>query len=311
VGIFLGIDGGGSKTTCVLGDETSVLSTATTGPSNIVRVGETEARMALQQAVREACAAAQLQPSQVTRVCVGLAGADRRDVSEAVQAIISEVVNGAVEVVGDMTIALEAAFGGAPGVIVISGTGSIAYGRNLAGQTARAGGWGFQVSDEGSGQWIGRTAVTAVLRAQDEDEAAPTTLAMGILKTWGLRTLDELIRTANGTPAPDFSQLFLPVLSAADAGDPVARTVLTEAGTELARLVKIVIGRIFAEDASVPVAMCGSVFRTSTLVRQVFYNSLRSEYPNATVSTIVVEPVDGALALARKRGAASGRASTG
>jgi glucosamine kinase len=311
VGIFLGIDGGGSKTTCVLGDETSILATATTGASNIVRVGEAEAREALQQAVREVCAAAQIEPAQVGRACVGLAGADRRDVSEAVQAIMSEIIPGTVEVVGDMTIAFEEAFAGGPGVIVISGTGSIAYGRNLTGQTARAGGWGFEVSDEGSGQWIGRTAVSAVLRAQDEDEAAPTTLAMGILKAWGLHTLDELIRTANGTPAPDFSELFLPVLAAADAGDPVARTVLTEAGTELARLAKIVIGRIFAEESSVPVAMSGGVFRHSALVRQVFYNSLRSEYPNATVANVVVEPVNGALALARKRGAAAGRASGG
>ena len=309
--IFLGIDGGGSKTTCVLGDDRSILATATTGPSNIVRVGERPAREALQQAIREVCAAAQIEPAQITRACVGLAGADRRDVSEAVQRIVTELVPGTVEVVGDMAIAFEAAFDSGPGVIVISGTGSIAYGRTVTGQTARAGGWGFQVSDEGSGQWIGRTAVSSVLRAQDEDEAAPTVLAMGILKTWGLRTLDELIRSANGTPAPDFSDLFLPVLSAADAGDPVARTVLTEAGIELARLAKIVIGRIFLEESRVPVAASGGVFQNSTLVRQVFYNSLRSEYPNASVSSAVVEPIDGALALARKRPTAAGGVSAG
>jgi N-acetylglucosamine kinase-like BadF-type ATPase len=229
-----------------------------------------------------------------------MAGAARPVISSIVKEIVAEIYSGEIEVVGDMVIAMQAAFGSKPGVIVIAGTGSIAYGRSKEGQTARAGGWGFAISDEGSGQWIGRNAVSGVMRAQDEDEAAPTGLALSILHAWHLQTLDELVRSANASPSPDFSNLFPHVLAAADAGDPIARTVLTQAGAELAGLAKIVISRLFEESPSVQVAMAGGVFRNAALVRNVFYNSLRSEYPQAVVGATVIEPVKGALELARR-----------
>lgn len=298
--IFLGIDAGGSKTTCVVGDESSVLATATTEGSNVIRWGEAEARAQLHSAIHQACASAHVKVADVRGICVGMAGAARPVISSIVKGMVAEIYSGAVEVVGDMVIALEAAFGPKPGVVVIAGTGSIAYGRSKDGHTARAGGWGFAISDEGSGHWIGRNAVSGVMRAQDEDEASPTGLALSILNAWHLQTLDELVRSANASPSPDFSNLFPHVLAAADAGDPIARTVLTQAGAELAGLAKIVINRLFEESPTVPVAMSGGVFRNSALVRNVFYNSLRSEYPQAAVGATVVEPVTGALELARR-----------
>jgi N-acetylglucosamine kinase-like BadF-type ATPase len=111
--------------------------------------------------------------------------------------------------------------------------------------------------------------------------------------------IDEMVRVANAVPPPDFFALVPSVLGAADAGDALARTVITQAGTELATLAKIVIRRIFENQANVPVAMSGGVFRNSALVRQVFYNSVRSEHPDAKISSGVIDPVKGALALAR------------
>jgi N-acetylglucosamine kinase-like BadF-type ATPase len=283
-----------------VGDESSVLATATTEGSNVIRWGEAEARIQLQEAIHRACARANVKVAEVRRLCVGMAGAARPVISSVVKEMIAEIYKGEVVVVGDMVIAMEAAFGNKPGVVVIAGTGSIAYGRNKDGHTARAGGWGFAISDEGSGHWIGRTAVSAVMRAQDEDEASPTGLAVNILHAWHLQTLDELVRAANAAPSPEFSNLFPHVLAAADGGDPIARTVLTQAGAELAGLAKIVIGRLFEESPNVPVAMSGGVFGNSALVRNVFYNSLRSEYPQATVGGTVIEPVVGALELARR-----------
>jgi N-acetylglucosamine kinase-like BadF-type ATPase len=301
VPIFLGIDAGGSKTTCVVGDEKSVLAAATAGGSNITRVGEVRARNALQDSIQQACAAARVEPRLVDRVCVGMSGGGRPQVSELARRMVAEIVSGKIEVVGDMVIALHAAFDEAVGVIVIAGTGSMAYGRTKAGQTARAGGWGFAISDEGSGHWIGRTAVSATLRTHDEGETSA--LLRSITRAWGIESLDDLVKAANATPPPDFSALLTEVLAAAEAGDALARTVLTQAGTELAVLAKIVIARIFPGSGNVPVAMVGGVFRNSQLVRQVFYNSLRSEYPNAVVSSSVVDPVKGALELARRAGA--------
>ena len=304
VGIFLGIDGGGSKTSCVVGDENSVLASSTAAGSNVIRVGEAQAREALAAAIRQACTVANVNPAQIVRTCVGLAGAARPEISAVVRRLVSELVPSEIEVVGDMVIALEAAFGGGPGVIMIAGTGSIAYGRNPGGQTARAGGWGFAVSDEGSGHWIGRVAVAAALRAHDEGEN--TRLLGDVMKSWCVETRERMVLLANASPPPDFSALFPAVLSAADTGDMVARTLLTQAGAELATLAKIVIRRLFPDADSVPVAMSGGVFRNCALVRQVFYNSLRSEYPNASVNATVIEPVRGALELARK-GARQGK----
>jgi N-acetylglucosamine kinase-like BadF-type ATPase len=301
VAIFLGIDGGGSKTSCAIGDEASLLGSGTAGGSNVIRVGEEQARAALSAAIRQACTVANIAPAQVQRTCVGVAGAARPEVSEIVRRLIAETIPGEIEVVGDMVIALEAAFGGGPGVVVIAGTGSIAYGRNSAGQTARAGGWGFAISDEGSGHWIGRSAIAAVLRAYDEGPAEGPPLFAAMMKSWQVDTREQLVLRANSSPPPDFAALLPTVLSAADASDPTARTILTQAGAELAALAKIVIQRLFPDADTVPVAMSGGVFHNSALVRQVFYNSLRSEYSRATINPTVVDPVRGALELARKR----------
>ena len=253
-------------------------------------------------AIRQACAGANVSPAQINRACLGLAGAARPEIGALVRRLVSELVTGEIEVVSDTVIALEAAFGSGPGVIAIAGTGSIAYGRGPNGQTARAGGWGFAISDEGSGHWIGRAAVAAVLRAHDEaeSEAANPLLLTKIMKSWEVETREQMALAANASPPPDFSALLPAVLSAADAGDTLARTVLTQAGTELAAVAKIVIRRLFPNADAVPVAMSGGVFRNSALVHQVFYNSLRSEYPNASVIATVIEPVRGALELARK-----------
>jgi N-acetylglucosamine kinase-like BadF-type ATPase len=298
VAIYLGIDGGGTKTTSVVADETSVLGSVTTGGSNITRHGDARVREALHSAVKTACAAAKVEPFQIESACIGLSGAGRPEVRDAVAGMMREVLRGQITVVSDLETTLQAAFGNGPGVITIAGTGSIAYGRDARGQTARAGGWGLAISDEGSGQWIGRTAVSAVLGAKDAGDDPP--LLSTILNLWMLTSLDELVRRANASPPPDFSSLFRVVLAAAEAGDPLAKHVLHQAASELAAIARNVIRRLFAERASVPVAMSGGVFRQSELVRQVFYNKLAGEFPQASVHPTVVEPVRGALELARK-----------
>ena len=299
--IYLGIDGGGTQTTCLVADEHAVLGAATAGGSNITRLGEARVRDSLHTAVRAACAAAKLDPAQIESTCVGLSGAGRPEVRDVVARIMTEIIRGRVLVVGDIEIAMQAAFGGGPGVITIAGTGSIAYGRDLQGRIARSGGWGLAISDEGSGQWIGRAAVSAALGAKDA--GADPQLLQPILELWKLTTLDDLVRYANASPPPDFSSLFPLVLAAADAGDPVAREVLGRAGRELAGLAGSVIRRLFAGLASVPVALVGGVFRQSAVVREVFYNKLTSELPQATVNLSVIEPARGALELAQKAAA--------
>lgn len=305
---YLGIDGGGTKTTCAVGDESRVLATATAGPSNIVRVGEPQARESLHRSVRQACAAAGITPAQVSHTCVGGSGAARPELSAIVRRALAEILSTPIDVVADTLIALEAAFGPGPGVIVIAGTGSIAYGRDQQGTTARAGGWGFAVGDEGSAHWVGHTAVSGLLRAADLAEGNSESIAAlqnssysaALLKTWGVGSFADLARAANSIPPPDFAALFPAVVASQEDAAPAQ--ILAQAGRELGQIAAVVIRRLFtkAETTCVPVAMIGSVFRYAPLVREVFYNEIRNSDPRVDLNPQVVEPVEGALRMARR-----------
>ena len=306
---YLGIDGGGSKTTCAIGDATALLATATAGPSNIVRVGEARARESLHEAVRQACAAAGINPRQIEGTCIGASGGGREKTANLIRKILAEILRGEIKVVGDTEVALEAAFAEGPGVIVIAGTGSIAYGRNQQRTTARAGGWGFAISDEGSAHWIGRAALSAVLRARDEHPGQDHPLLPEFLKAWNLADWEDLIRKANfhgentALHAPNFAAFFPAVLAAAQAGDITAKHVLASAAGELSRLAGIVVTRLFSgagSTAPVPMAMAGGVFRHSQSVRQLFYNEVLKAHPQVALHSEVVEPVHGALQMARR-----------
>ena len=313
---YLGIDGGGSKTACAVGDESHLIATVTAGPSNIVRVGETAARESLHQAVRQACAAAGITTQQIKRICAGAAGAGGPEIASTIHQILAEIFQGEIHVVADAPIALEAAFGAGPGVIVIAGTGSISFGRDANGKTARAGGWGFAVSDEGSAHWIGRTAIAALLRANVGEtcsESQPSLWPV-IAKLWNISSLEQLIRIANASPPPDFAAIFPAVLTAAEQGGVTSQGILQHAGRELADLAVSVIHQLFPRDEStrttspqsppaehtVPVAMAGGVFRHAAVVRQTFYNEVRNRCPEAALNPRVVDPVLGALRLARR-----------
>jgi glucosamine kinase len=312
VAYYLGIDGGGSKTKCVIGDETTTLASVIAGPSNITRIGEARARESLHQAILEACGAAKITPQQITGACIGAAGAARKEVAGAVRRFTSELIPGKIAVVGDMEIALHAAFGEGPGIIVIAGTGSIAFGRNSQGRTARAGGWGFAVSDEGSAHWIGCQAVMALLRAADESDDKPGIrrksagspcstdfpLFQELKRVCNVDSLEQLASVANSTT--DFAVLFPAIVSAADASDAVAQEVLQVAGAELARLAQLVARKLFqATDSPVPMAMVGGVFRHASRVRESFITLIGGQNSNVVLNREVVEPVLGALQLAR------------
>jgi N-acetylglucosamine kinase-like BadF-type ATPase len=302
---YLGIDGGGTKTTCAVGDEATLLASATAGASNIVRVGEATSRESLHNAIRQACVAAGITPQQVQGTCFGGAGAARPESAGVVREIIAQVLAAPIIVVGDMEIALEAVFAFGPGVVINAGTGSFAYGRDRQGRTLRAGGWGFAIGDEGSAHWIGRSVLAALLRATDRDpKAAESRLAESLLQTWQLNSVLDLARRANSIPPPNFAALFPAAISSQDR---LAQDTLKAAGKELADLAATVIGRLFRgdEQVAVPVGITGGVFRHSEVVRETFYNGLRRLYPRTQVNLQVVDPVEGALRMAR--GTASNR----
>jgi glucosamine kinase len=303
---FLGIDGGGTKTRCILGDENTVLGSGSAAGCNPVRVGEGCAQTSLEAAIHEACAQAGVSPRDVSRTCAGVAGAQRPQMAGIMRRLLSQIVSGKIKVVGDMETAFEAAFADGPGVIVISGTGSIAYGRNAQGKTARAGGWGHAISDEGSGHWIALAALRAAMRARDRGEES--SLLKDLMDALGVKSVEELIERANANPAPDFASLFPVVLSAAmiprlqaaaDSGDAIAKEVLEHAGKELSKLAETVSHRLF-KDGKFCVATHGGVLTSSEQVKNSFYRHLQAVFPETSYSSKVLDPAQGALNWARR-----------
>ena len=294
---FLGIDGGGTKTRCVVGDEKSVLGTGTSTSCKVQRVGEACVHDALAAAIHEACVQAGISPSQITRTCAGVTGAGRPEIANIMRGLLTSVVSGEVEVTGDVEVAFEDAFGSGPGVLVIAGTGSIVYGRNAAGETARAGGWGHTVSDEGSGYWIGIEAVKAALRQHDAQRSSA--LLSALMAALGLKEFDDLIVRINGDPPPDYAALFPVAQHFAEQGDVAASAVLAHAARELAHLTQGLILRLFQEETPVEIAIYGGVFTASTQLRESFSHTVGGLLPHTSCSSKVIDAARGALSRAR------------
>jgi glucosamine kinase len=294
---FLGIDGGGTKTRCVVGDEKLQLGAGSSSSSKVQRVGEACARSALAGAVNEACVQAGISPRQIARTCAGITGAARSETAGVMRDLICGIVGGHIEIVGDIEIAFEDAFGSGPGVMLIAGTGSIAFGKNESGETARAAGWGYPISDEGSGQWIGAEAVRWALRARDR--GLPSELLSELMKKLGASNFEDFIVRLNANPPVDFAALFPTVLAAYDKRDQVAAEILTRAGRELSTIAATVIERLFREQL-VSVAIHGGVFAGSATVRNCFAQELKSRYPKAVLLGREVDPARGALDRARR-----------
>lgn len=300
---FLGIDGGGTKTECLIGDEENVLGHGIGSTIKIRKVGADLAAQALEMAIQAACNEAGITPNQLAGTCMGLAGSSIPEVSDWAYSVLNQLVSGEVSVVNDALIAHRAAFHCKPGVLVIAGTGSNVLGIDENGKTARAGGWGPIISDEGSGFWIGRTTVAQGMRARDLGR--PSQLLQAVMQAWKLSALEEVVSMANSNPPPDFASLLPEILRCANSGDVLAQEILSAAGKELAQLALIVIGKLWPDREDVPVAVTGGVFAHSTQISKTFADCLRLERPGILLNLEPVHPVMGALAMARRSSAST------
>jgi len=297
--LYLGIDAGGTKTDCAVSNGAELLGQATGASCKLARVGKERGRENLQTVIRQATETAHVDASKIQHVCIGMAGASLAEAVHWAQQTIRELIpDSTIYVAGDHVIAHRAAFGTSPGVLVISGTGSIAFGRNQNGETARAGGWGPNVSDEGSAFWVGREAVTEALHAFDFGKS--NGLLATIADCWKVAP-EEVIRLANSSE-PRFPELAGPIVNAAEQGDASARAITDRAGKALAGLASAVINRLWPDGGIVPVALAGGVLQGSPLVRQAFKDAMKSAQPQAAVSFAFVRPVLGALEIAAQRG---------
>ncbi len=297
--LYLGIDAGGTKTDCAVSNGAELLGQVTGASCKLARVGEKKARENLHAMIRRVADAARVLPEDVQHVCIGMAGASLPEAVSWAQDTIREVIPDAtIYVAGDHIIAHRAAFGTSHGVLVVSGTGSIAFGRNQTGETARAGGWGPNVSDEGSAFWVGKEAVAEALHAYDNGSS--NGLLPIIAQSWDIAP-EEVVRQANASE-PRFAELAVPVVAAAEKGDPIARDIAERAAKALAGLAGSVIRRLWPRGGVVPVALAGGVLQGSALMRQCFKDAMKAEQPDAAVSFAFVRPVLGALEIAAQRG---------
>ena len=298
--LFLAIDAGGTKTRCLLADESRILARAVTGSVKLMRVGEAEASARLRAMLVEVAHTAGVSLKDVTRTCIGLAGLSIEAVREWAEREISKAVGGELLIAGDEEIALDGAFRGGPGILIIAGTGSNVLGRAADGAMYSAGGWGPAIGDEGSAFWIGQEGVRAGFWAKDR--GVPTTLLTEIGEHWGAKSLGEIVELANARPGPDFPALAPVVTRCADAGDELAIAVLERAGAELAEQVALVAVKMKESGGSrrkIEAAYTGGVLEHNARVRSAMIEALKKSSAGVKVMEGAVDALDGALWKAR------------
>jgi glucosamine kinase len=302
----LGIDAGGTKTVCQLSNERGeVLAETRRGGANLQAAGELEVEKVLHDVMEETIGDRDIVPAAI---CLGIAGVDRPDDAQVVRGIMKRIgYKARVLVVNDALVALEAGAPDRPGVVVISGTGSIAYGRNSRNEAARAGGWGYMLGDEGSGYWIGRAALRAALR--EADRRGPQTALSGLLlEHFQVARPQDLIHEVYvGTLRPtSIASLAQCVQTAFGAGDSVAIGILRGAANELESSALSVARRLDLVGERYPFVLAGGMFKAVPWLHEELARRLVLASPGSDVILLDVEPAVGAvrLAIAEAKGGA-------
>jgi N-acetylglucosamine kinase len=302
----LGIDAGGTKTVCLLADSEGAIVSEGRGPgANLHTAGELAVEKVLHAAMETAIGDRDITPAAI---CLGIAGVDREDEATAVRAIMRRIgYKSRVLVVNDALIGLVAGARDDPGIAINAGTGSIVYGRNAQFEAARAGGWGHMIGDEGSGYWIGRESLAAVMRAFD-GRGPETRLAGDILSHFNVDDESRLPRIVYDRELPRVSVAALGPIAqrAAEQGDAVALRILERAADELVLAARSVATRLEMRGDAFTFYLAGGVFRVVPWLVDELARRLGEVAPRAQVQTLDEEPAVGAvwLALAETRGGA-------
>jgi glucosamine kinase len=302
--IVIGVDGGGSKTRVLVGTvEGEVLATVD-GPKSAVTPGEAQRSADVIGDLVARALGEIAQPGAVTpRVLYcGIAGAGRDEERRALHAAL-DAMELAEEVIidSDGLIAMYDAFDDRAGILLVVGTGSIAYGRSPAGEIVRCGGWGPAFGDEGSGGWIGRRALGIVAASSDGREP-PTALLFPILAATQCEDIQDLIPWAAAADARAFASLAPVVLSTAAAGDPRANALVTLAAEELVLHIRALARQLFTDErAAVAVAVSGGLMSRGSPLRKRLEQRLKSAVPGAQLRSEEVLPARGALRAAARR----------
>jgi N-acetylglucosamine kinase-like BadF-type ATPase len=311
---FLGVDAGGTKTEFLLGDETHTLARVRAATIKRMKATEKIAEANLVEALRQLTESTGVSMHAITRCCIGTAGETVPLVTDWLRDAFGRHVGGELILVGDVEIALDAAFFGKRGVLVLAGTGSNVAGRSADGKIVTAGGWGPAMADQGSGHFIGLEGLRRGFLAVDQQR--PTRLLEVAKEHWNLKSVGDLIEFANANPGPEFSKLAPLFVACAENGDLIAQEVLKQGGVDLAYLADLVIERVRDMECNASalprlsphksvelpaVAIAGSILEHVPSVRASFEVSLREGYPEVRILETPADPPVGALRQARHR----------
>ncbi|MEH1888478.1 MAG: BadF/BadG/BcrA/BcrD ATPase family protein [Nostoc sp.] len=309
----LGIDGGGSKTVCVLMDDLrQVLGRGEASPSNYQSIGIEATLQSIQSAIYNAVEAAIIiNPVKIDAICLGLAGVGRAADIEVVKGLVQDLQNNKylpinwalqptnIVICNDALIALVGGIGQPVGIVVAAGTGSIVFGRNHQGHTKRVGGWGYVLGDEGSAYKIAITGMNAALKSYDGRDIS-TSLIEGFKQHLDLESIEDLIEVIyrRGWGVKQIAALAPIVDLAAASGDIVANNVIDDAVKELVKATSTVIDAIFSSNSVLEVVTTGRVWRCKSKFHERFAASIVKKFPKGNVIFPRYEPAYGAGLLA-------------
>ena len=295
--IVIGVDGGGTKTRVVVADERGQWVGDVEGPGSAVRPGKAEVSAdVIATLVKDALRSCEMTHVTPKVVCVGVAGVGRDSERQALwQALASREIAEEIVVHTDAAVALDDAFGDGPGVLLIAGTGSVAFGRGPTGTLDRAGGWGPVFGDEGGGSWIGRRALSVVSAASDGREPE-TALTGAVLTAAQVDSMDALIAWAAAASPATLASLAPVVQRTAEGGDLRANAIITLATEELVLHVRAIAKRLFGDErAALTVALAGGLLARGSLLRRRVEHRLKSAVPGAQIRAEEVSPARGAV----------------
>jgi N-acetylglucosamine kinase-like BadF-type ATPase len=298
---FLGFDGGGTKTECVLARaDGHILVHATAGPSNPQRIGFTRAWFSLGEAADIVLGRQKITSNQIRGVCAGIGGAGRASVARRLSTFFARSFpNADVEVTTDLDIAFEAAFGQGEGIVLVAGTGSAAIGRDASGQKERAGGRGPWFSDEGGGFDIGRRAVAAALLAEEKRGSA-TALRGRLFSCLQARDWNGVVDQVSKEPDAVFPRVFPLVAELADEGDAVSREILAAAALSLAGLVFGVADKLGWRGREVRIARVGGMHGRSKFFDAALDSELTRALPLREYVELAMTPGEAAVRIASR-----------
>jgi glucosamine kinase len=295
--IVVGVDGGGTKTRALLADDRGERIAEAVGAGSAVKPQEADRSAGvIAGVVRDVLENGDQTGSRPRVLCVGVAGVGRDNERQALwESLVALQVADEVIVQTDLAIALDDAFGDGPGVLLIAGTGSSAFGRGPTGASARCGGWGPNIGDEGGGAWIGRRALSVVAAAADGREPE-TALTGAVLTAAEVAETSDLIRWAAAATPATFATLAPIVMNVADAGDLRANSIVSLAVEELALHVRALARQLFTDErASVPVAFTGGLLRKGGSLRKRLEHRLKTAVPGAQIHAEEIDAARGAV----------------